>query len=241
MQLNEYDKELSKKFQKSDIKPDKQFSFLPTVLSIVGDISGKIALDLGCGDGFFTKALALVGTKQVIGIDNSKEQLQLANSQPHKENITYQFGDIFKDALPKSDIILSPFVLNYAQSTEQLEFLIENIYQSLSEGGKAVLVVDLPRGKNLKKFGSIKTIEGGIKDGAKIKIDLYNGEEFICTLYSVYYTPETLENILYKTGFKNVKWHKPIISKEGVEKFGEGFWKGFQENSELGYISVEKV
>lgn len=240
MTLNQYNEELSRIFQKSDIKPDKQFSFLPTILSIIGNISGKTVLDLGCGDGFFTRALVSAGAKQVIGIDNSEEQIGLANAHPQNTNITYQLGDIFKDKLPDADVVLAPFVINYAESLNQLEYLFENIYQSIPEKGKVVLVVDLPKGNNLKKFGSVKTFNGEAKDGTNIKIDLYNGEDFICTLHSIYYTSQTLENTLAKSGFKNIKWHKPIVSPEGIDKFGKDFWGGYSENSELGYLSAEK-
>lgn len=240
MTTNIYNEELSKTFQKSDAKPDKQFSFLPTIKNILGDLSHKTILDLGCGDGFFTIALANSGAKHVIGIDNSEEQIKLATGKPHPPNITYQLGDIFKDTLPASDLILSPFVNNYSESVESLKFLFQNIYQSLTPNGKVVLVVDLPAGRNLKKFGSVKTLLGPAEDGTKIKIDLYNTDEFICTLFSFYYTPQTLKTTLEQVGFKNIIWHQPIISKEGLEKFGEAFWKNFINESELGYLSAEK-
>lgn len=240
MTINLYNKELADTFRKSDAKPDKQYSFLPTVMSMVGTLSDKVALDLGCGDGFFTIAMIKAGAKHVIGIDNAPEQIRLANEKPHPENITYQLGDIYKDKLPKADIVLSPFVVNYAQSVKDLKFLFENIYQALTPGGKAALVVDLPRGMDLKRFGSVKTLQGPAEDGTVIKIDLYNGDEFICTLYSHYYTKETLENTLKNVGFKNIQWHKPLISKEGIEKFGTEFWKNFAEDTELGYLSAEK-
>lgn len=240
MTINVYDKELANTFRKSDTKPDKQYSFLPTVMSMIGNLSGKRALDLGCGDGFFTIAMANAGARHVVGIDNASEQIQLANEKPHPDNITYQLGDIYKENLPEADIVLSPFVVNYAQSTKDLRFLFENIYQSLTPGGKAALVLDLPCGKDLKRFGSVKTLQGPAVDGTVIKIDLYNGDEFICTLYSHYYTKETLENTLKEVGFKNIHWHKPIVSKEGLEKFGESFWKNFADDTELGYLSAEK-
>lgn len=240
MNLNEYDNKLSADFQKSDVKPDKQFSFLPTVLGILGNLKNKTVLDLGCGDGFFTRALASMGAKKVIGIDNSEIQLKLAKEKLSEKNIEYEYGDIFRDKIPQADVILSPFVLNYAENIGSLEFLFKNIWQSLSDGGKVLFVVDLPKGNNLKKFGSLKTLENEAKDGTRIKIDLYNGDDFICTLYSIYYTPKTLENYLVKVGFKNIKWHKPVISKEGIDKFGKDFWEGFSENSELGYLSAEK-
>ena len=240
MLLNNYNETLSKRFQDTDIKPDKQYSFLPTVLGILGNLSGKTVLDLGCGDGFFTRALVKAGAKKVIGIDNSEVQIRLAKEKQTEDNIEYILRDIYKDKLPMADVVLSPFVVNYAESTQALVFIFKNIYESLSDGGRALLVVDLPRGKNLKKFGSIKTLEGKPTNGTKIKIELYNGEDFICTLYSNYYTPDTLENTLKTTGFGSIEWHNPIISNNGIEKYGEEFWKGFIEDSELGYLSVKK-
>ncbi|MFA6404482.1 MAG: class I SAM-dependent methyltransferase [Candidatus Paceibacterota bacterium] len=237
MTLNNYDK-LAATYKKSDIKPDKQFSILPTVLGIIGYPCGKVILDLGCGDGFFTHALASLGARHVIGIDNSKEQIRLANANP-SEHVTFQYGDIFKDMLSPADIILSPFVVNYANSVQDIEFLFGNIMRVLSERGKVILVVDLPKGENLKKFGSVKILQGPPIDGTKIKIDLYNSDELICTLFSHYFTPATLENALKKVGFKNIIWHKTIISEEGIEKFGIEFWKDYCDNSELGYVSAE--
>jgi len=241
MSLNNYNQELSKEFQKTDIKPDKQFSFLPTVLSIIGDLNGKTVLDLGCGDGFFTKALMKAGAKKVIGIDNSETQIGLAKESQTEKNIEYILGDIYKEELPKADIILSPFVVNYAESIKDLEFLFKNIYHSLPHEGKVLLVIDLPKGKDIKKFGSIKTVQGELKDGVRIKIDLYNQDEFLLTLHSNYYTPETLVDVLGRAGFKSIQWHIARISKEGMEKYGQDFWKDFADNSELGYLSATKI
>ena len=240
MTNNIYDEVLAKEFQKTDVKPDKQFSFLPTVLGILGDVTGKTILDLGCGDGFFTIPLANAGATHVIGIDNSEEQIILAEEKNHPKNITYQLGDIFKDVLPPADIILSPFVGNYSESVVELKALFESIFISLNPGGKVVMVLDLPKGKDLKKFGSVKTLSGPAEDGAEIKIDLYNGDQFICTLFSHYYTPKTIENIFEQVGFKNIQWHKPTVSEEGLKKFGTDFWKNFTDDSELGFLSVEK-
>jgi len=240
MTINTYDENLSTIFRKSDEKPDKQFSFLPTIMNIVGNPSGKEVLDLGCGDGFFTIALAKSGAKHVIGIDNSVEQIRLANEKQHPDNISYVLSDIFKDKLPSTDIVLSPFVVNYSQNTDELKFLFENIYQGLNVGGKVVFVLDLPKGKDLKKFGSIKTLKDNPVDGDEIKIDLYNDNQLICTLFSHYYKPETIKKTLSDLGFKNITWHNPIVSDEGIDKFGKDFWNNFIEDSELGYLSAEK-
>jgi len=43
-----------------------------------GDIGGKIVCDLGCGDGIFAHGAALLGAKQVMGIDLHREALTVA-------------------------------------------------------------------------------------------------------------------------------------------------------------------
>ena len=237
--LNDYNK-LSESYQQTTVKPDKQFSTLPTVLKITGNFENKVILDLGCGSGFFSNEFAHNGAKKVFGVDNSVEQINLAKKNP-LENTEYVLADIFKDNLPTADIVLAPYVINYATDINHLVKLFQNIYTSLNKNGKLVIVVDLPEGKDLKKFGAIKNVLGEKVDGAKIEIQLFNNEEFICSLNAVYFTPSTLEKTLYSVGFTDVVWHKPTISDEGVKKFGNEFWKGYIESPELGYLSATKI
>ncbi len=237
--LNDYNK-LSESYQQTAVKPDKQFSTLPTVLKIAGNFENKVILDLGCGSGFFSNEFARGGAKKAIGIDNSVEQINLAKKNP-LENTEYIIGDIFTDKLPSTDIVLAPYVVNYATDTKQLVKLFQNIYSSLNANGKLIIVVDLPEGKDLKKFGAIKNVLGEKVDGAKIEIQLFNNEKFILSLNAFYFTPSTLENSLRSVGFSDISWHKPIISNEGVDKLSSEFWKGYIESPELGYISANKI
>lgn len=237
--LNDYNK-LSESYQQTDVKPDKQFSTLPTVLKIAGNFENKIVLDLGCGGGFFSNEFARNGAKKVVGIDNSVEQINIAKKNS-LENNKYILADIFKDKLPAADIVVAPYVVNYATEVNQLTKLFQNIYDSLNASGKLIIVVDLPEGKDLKKFGAIKKVLGEKVDGAKIEINLFNGEEFICTLNAIYFLPSTLENTLRLVGFDDIAWHKPIVSDDGIEKLGEDFWKGYVDSPELGYLTAIKT
>lgn len=237
--LNDYNK-LSESYQQTTVKPDKQFSTLPTILKIAGNFENKIILDLGCGSGFFSNKFAHNGAKKVFGVDNSIEQINLAKKY-QRENTEYILADIFKDKLPMADIAIAPYVVNYATDTKQLAKLFQNIYNSLKLGGKLIAVVDLPEGKDLKKFGTIKKVLGEKVDGAKIEINLFNDEKFICTLNAVYFLPSTLEDTLRSVGFSEITWHKPIVSDSGIKKLGEDFWKGYIESPELGYLSATKI
>lgn len=233
--LNEYNE--IKDYKISHIKPDKQYSILPTVINLVGDYKDKVIVDLGCGTGFFCIPF-IHGAKKIFGIDNSRTQLDLAKKH---QNIEYLCQDIFISPLPIGDIIIAPFVANYASSVYVLEYFFQSIYQSLSPDGKVVFVFDLPNKKELKKFGALKKILGPIRDEAKIQIILFNGEEKICDLNATYFTPATIEVMLKKVGFKNITWHKPIISKEGINVLGNSFWDGYVSDPELGYLTAKKT
>ena len=236
--LNDYNN-ISGEYKKTDVKPDKQYSTLPTVLKIMGSVEGKIVLDLGCGGGFFTNAIARQGATMVFGVDNSEEQIKLANLG-QSVNTKFVLGDIFEDELPSAGIVLAPYVVNYATDIYRLDKLFKNIFESTEPGGKLVAVVDLPEGGDLKKFGAIKTVLGNKEDGANIEIQLFNDDEFICLLHSVYFSPRTLEKVLLENGFVDISWHLPTVSKEGIKKFGTEFWSGYVKSSELGFLEAHK-
>lgn len=231
---NDYD-QLSAAYQDTDQKPDKKYSILPTVLALAGDVHGKTVLDLGCGSGFFTTAFAKQGA-QVIGVDNSKEQLRRAII-PDNAQIEYRLVDIFNDPLPEADIINAPFVLNYTPNSNVLRTCMQKIFSSLRPGGTVVIVSDIPSiGPELKKYGSYKTTAEQV-DGAPLTVELYNNEELICTLHSTYYSPETIQQMLQDCGFTDVIRHAPIVSDEGIQKFGNAFWDTYMGVCDLMYFT----
>lgn len=237
--MNDYDS-LASSYKGSDAKPDKQYSILPTVLGLAGDLKGKTALDVGCGSGFFTLHLAQGGASMVCGVDNSPMQIHLAKEGSSHPAIKYCVGDIFTQHCDPVDIVVAPFVANYARTIPVLKHFCELVFRSVAEGGKAVFVIDLPNGKSLKRFGAVKTLLGQPSDEARIQIELFNEERSICTLFGVYYTPQTIEVLLREAGFQQVSWHTPIVCNEGVQRFGADFWKGYVDNPELGYLVAYK-
>lgn len=237
---NDYTK-LSPVYIKTDQKPDKLYSHLPTVLQLVGDCKNKTILDLGCGSGFYTLEIANVGAGKVIGMDNSMAQLALANEHSTGPTITYIHGDIFSDSLPHCDIIVAPYVINYSKDVAILESLFKKFFDSLENGGKVVLVLDIPSRSNLTRFGATKVLLGEDEDGTRIRIDLYTEDgTHICPLYCTYFKIKTVQSMLQKVGFRKIRWHNPIVSDEGVEVMGREFWDGYINDPQLGYLTAEK-
>lgn len=237
---NDYDV-VAPNYTGSHSKPDKLHSILPTVLKMIGDCEEKVVIDLGCGDGFFTLPFAERGASLVVGADNSRAQIELGNRVSPHPKIWYRVGDVFLQHGGPAHIANAPFVANYARTKAILRHFFALVYKTLHEGGKVAFVFDLPSGKSLQRFGAVKTLQGPRRDETPIEIKLFNGERHLCTLEATYYTPSTIVELLWEVGFKNVTWHQPIVSQEGVEKFGAEFWDEYLKETELGYLTAERI
>jgi ubiquinone/menaquinone biosynthesis C-methylase UbiE len=75
--------------------------WMNVVSSHVKDQRIKTILDLGCGTGRFTEALAIRFDADVIGVDPSKKMLAQAQSKPSDARIRYEHGR--GEAIPLSD------------------------------------------------------------------------------------------------------------------------------------------
>lgn len=72
-----------------------------------GDVRGKCILDIGCGSGRYTVALAEMGAKKVVGIDFAENMLGIARQIAQKQDVSkrcefvcadflkYDFDDVF--------------------------------------------------------------------------------------------------------------------------------------------------
>lgn len=235
--LNNYNK-IADIYKESNTKPDKLYSILPTVLDIMKNrcISPKVITDLGCGDGFFTFPLSrMYKDAKVIGMDNSEAQIEKAQQNKkklHLEQTTFVKSDIFKDSIRLSDIIAAPFVFGYCTEDELKTFLIK-LKNSLCPGGVLVIVLDDPKGIDNRKYGAKKTV---VDDS--LEIELYdNSQKYITTLHAIYHYPKSFVAILEEVGFINITVHNPIISDEGLQKYGQEWWGDYVKHSELYYIS----
>lgn len=106
------------------------------------DLKGaEDVLDLGCGDGKVTVEIAdLVTNGSVIGVDNSKRMIELAQEKyptNQNPNLSFQVMDarnlIFENCF---DIVFSNAVLHWIENHQPV---IEGLYKSLRAGGKILL------------------------------------------------------------------------------------------------------
>lgn len=80
------------------------------------DVSSKQAVDIGCGGGIYTKALAGMGAKHVTGIDFSEEMLKGAvENCKDCMNVSFLHGDAYFSGLSanESDIVLQRALIHH--------------------------------------------------------------------------------------------------------------------------------
>lgn len=116
-------------------------SFHPKFLELIGDVSGKRCLDLGCGSGELTCVLATKGA-QATGIDGASNAIRIAEERAAKhhleESTTFIQGDLRN--LPnlvegQFDIIVGKFVLHHVEPLDEMYAAIARL---LHPSGRAI-------------------------------------------------------------------------------------------------------
>jgi SAM-dependent methyltransferase len=132
-------------------KSPKSFSdFIarPHALSACLPLDDKLCLDVGCGEGYFSRLLAARGAKKVSGIDLSLEMIKRAIDMEKTDplGIQYYVGDITKPLsfkLSSIDLVTAIFVFNYL-TIEDTQIALTNIKRVLRPNGHLLFVVPHP-------------------------------------------------------------------------------------------------
>ncbi len=118
----------------------------------------KLILDVGCGVGATSIALAKALNCKVSGITLSKSELNTAKGFAEKlklKNCTFSLKDMEEPGEQKYDLIIA---IESIKHVSDLKLTIHNLANSLNEEGKIVVVEDLlaAEGNTLKHLESFK-------------------------------------------------------------------------------------
>lgn len=105
----------------------------------IGPLDGLRVLDLGCGEGFYTRQLQQRGAAAVVGVDQSPSMIALAREAEAKQpsGIQYHLADVCTlEPLGQFDLVVSFFMLNHARSYTELAAMCRGIAAHLKEGGR---------------------------------------------------------------------------------------------------------
>ena len=124
------------------------FTARPFLLSWCEPIHGKHILDLGCGEGYFSRQLKQRGAAYVEGIDSAKGMISGAIEAEESEplGIHYRVSDAAKlsgihdEAF---DLVVAVFLFNYVDQ-ETMATIMKGVFRVLCRGGRFVFSVPHP-------------------------------------------------------------------------------------------------
>jgi SAM-dependent methyltransferase len=118
-------------------------SILPIMLDLLGDVTGKAALDAGCGEGFLARILA-ARWATVTGIDLSPRLIALARERDPDGHIDYRVANLSRpvpDLTIRFDLISSHLVLNDVADHQGFAATLAALTRP---GGRAVIALNNP-------------------------------------------------------------------------------------------------
>lgn len=221
------------------INSSKKYALPPTLLYLSGNVANKTALDLACGDGFFTRLLAKQHPRKIIGVDISSEMIRMAKVTEAEKplGIEYVQQDALSLSLPeKFDIITAVYLLDYASTVDELQRMIQSVYNHLEKGGIFATITITPKllpREEYKRGWKIVNPAGKLTfdDGDKIEIVSEPTGSPPVTIRCYYWSQKTYTTCFEKAGFKNITWKNDWeISKEGKDSYDKAYWKDLQSN-----------
>ena len=230
--MTQYNK-ISEKYVECNARMTKKYCITPSFLKYLGDIKDKKILDVGCGDGHYTRMMKKLGASGVVGVDISEGMIKLAREKEEKNPLGIKY--FVEDArdmekLGDFDIITATFLLHYSETKEELLKMCENIIKNLKKGGRFLAINENPECivPKTEKYFVRYEIPKNVKEGDIIKLTLFREDKTIaCSFLTYRWYKNTYNTILKQVGFKDINWFKPFISEEGKEKFGEHFWEEY--------------
>lgn len=114
---------------------------LPNLVRLLGDTKNKKILDLGCGQGFFSRAFANLGA-EVTGVDISKELIVLAGKNSDGKA---KFFVASADKLPFQEKFFNIVVCVLAlQNIENFSGAVEEAARVLVPAGRFLIILNHP-------------------------------------------------------------------------------------------------
>jgi len=224
----EYD-DIAAEYAASKQLPFRSAVEAPTLFSLAGDVKGLAVLDLPCGDGTYSRALARRGAASVLGIDLSSAMVARAQ-QIERETplgISYRVGDAGDlGVVGAFDLVVASYLFNYAQTRAQLLVFARAIHANLKPGGRLVGMNDNPR-TSLDRFGSYaaygfsREIERPPHEGARVRYSFYKPDGTSFGFDNFWLAPQTYEEVFAEAGLAGFRFVDPIAASPEGQNWGD--------------------
>jgi toxoflavin synthase len=234
---------IAEQYQRSKQQPWRTHVEAFTLAALIGDPAGRAVLDVACGEGYYTRRLRERGASPVVGVDLSEGMIALARQQEeaHRLGIDYRVADARRLSLPMSfDLVVSAYLLNYAPNRGELRAMCSGIARCLKPGGRFVTVncnpaLNFPAAPSYRKYGFETRVEGAFREGAPITWTFYLGDS-VFSIENYHLDVACHEEAFRSAGFREVRWHRPLLSPEGKADRGSDFWADLMEKPPITFI-----
>lgn len=144
--------QLSHHYQKSVTISTHEVHYGPNgpgddTLHLIGDLEGKLVLDIGCGGGQTSIAMARKGAK-VVAVDQSTSQIEHAKKLAKHEGVEVDFRVLPAEQISsltqedhQFDLVFSSFALSYV---EDIELIFQQAWELLKPQGRVIAAVGHP-------------------------------------------------------------------------------------------------
>ena len=174
---------------------------MPIFLEMLGDVSGLITLDAGCGEGYLSRILARRGAN-VTGIDIAARLIEIAHAKDLESKITYLVANLSQslpDYASQFDLIVSRFVLN---DVSNYRGFLTTLGSVAKPGGRLVISMNNPysfvvRGLITDYFDSGKAYpyRGMAEQGARVHFYQRTLEEYLDASFAAGFQLQRLVDI----------------------------------------------
>lgn len=113
---------------------------LPNIIRLVEAKKGEVIVDLACGQGFFAREVAKLGTK-VIGVDISSELINIAKQD---KTVEYHISSADKLDFLQNESVDKVIIILSLQNMEHASEVIKEVARVLKPRGKLFMVLNHP-------------------------------------------------------------------------------------------------
>jgi SAM-dependent methyltransferase len=224
---------IAEEYRRAKLQPWRLHIEMFMLSDLVGDLPAKSVLDLACGEGFHTRLLRQKGAGRVVGVDLSARMVELARQEEARRPLgieytqhdarTLELNEIF-------DLVFAAYLLNYAETKEDMLAMYRAIAQHLRPGGRFVSINDNPdysgTTEAMRKYGFTREAVPAV-DGTPLayRFFLEDGTTFEITNYHL--GVATHQWASAEAGLRDLRWHPPRVAPEALAQSGAGFWDDF--------------
>lgn len=219
------DSEFAEKYSSS---LDRQLFCDRPLLDLLGNVSGKVVLDIGCGNGHISREIAK-RAKKIIGIDASEEMLEQAR-RFHKDVDNIELIHAFAEQLPFPDgefdaAVCSMTIITFP-TVEMMKGMFKEAARVLKPGG--ILAISWSNIYALEKKSKFRWTEWeqgqtlqNLVPGEALTRKFLNKNDQVLEVVNYYWPPEVLVNIASRYFLTHEITLEPKASKQELEQYPE--------------------